>query len=207
MTYDTDWRDIEGCFSFAAFYDWVAANRTSYAWHGVEVGALYGQSAAYLAEALRRYYMPSFTERLDVVEIDDNEAIIRGHMRRFTGIGQIHSPMSSVDASKLYADASLDLVYLDGDHSYDGVRSDIDAWLPKVRSGGILAGHDFAHYFPGLMRAVLESFPALNVWRGSEWPDENVVAGPRLDAAEKDFRTRSARGEPRDYLATWWVRI
>jgi hypothetical protein len=38
---------------------------------------------------------------------------------------------------------SLDCVYLDADHSYDGVCDDLRTWWPTVRVGGILAGHDF----------------------------------------------------------------
>jgi len=36
-----------------------------------------------------------------------------------------------------------DFVYIDGDHSYEGVTADIEHWMPKIREGGILAGHDF----------------------------------------------------------------
>lgn len=51
--------------------------------------------------------------------------------------------MLSVDAAQSCEDGSLDFVYLDGDHSYEGVKSDLTLWWPKLRSGGILAGHDF----------------------------------------------------------------
>lgn len=37
----------------------------------------------------------------------------------------------------------VDWVYLDADHSYDAVKADIAAWLPLIRPGGVLAGHDF----------------------------------------------------------------
>lgn len=37
----------------------------------------------------------------------------------------------------------LDFVYLDGDHSYEAVKADIRAWWPLIKSGGILAGHDW----------------------------------------------------------------
>ena len=53
----------------------------------------------------------------------------------------------------------FDLVFLDGDHSYSGLKADIEAWLPLVRPGGILCGHDFGGQFPGVERAVVEAFP------------------------------------------------
>src|SRR5690606_11229810 len=51
----------------------------------------------------------------------------------------------SVAAAKHVPDGSLDFVYIDADHSYAGVRADIAAWRPKIRAGGIIAGHDYAY--------------------------------------------------------------
>ena len=47
-------------------------------------------------------------------------------------------------------------VYLDGDHEYAAVRTDIEAWWPVVTKGGILAGHDYVHEAPGVRAAVDE---------------------------------------------------
>jgi predicted O-methyltransferase YrrM len=49
----------------------------------------------------------------------------------------------SVAASHGFGDESLDFVYIDAEHTYDGVRADIHAWLPKVRKGGFIGGHDY----------------------------------------------------------------
>jgi hypothetical protein len=48
----------------------------------------------------------------------------------------------SVDAAARFADGHFDLVFLDGDHSYDGVCRDLLAWRNKAR---ILAGHDLGY--------------------------------------------------------------
>ena len=53
-------------------------------------------------------------------------------------------------------DNSLGLVYIDGDHSYKGVMSDIHTWMPKLVSGGIMAFHDYANEDYGVKRAVVE---------------------------------------------------
>lgn len=42
-----------------------------------------------------------------------------------------------------FADNYFDLVYLDADHSYQGIKNDIIHWWPKVRTGGMLCGHDY----------------------------------------------------------------
>ncbi|CAE8628177.1 unnamed protein product [Polarella glacialis] len=62
----------------------------------------------------------------------------------------------SVEAAKGVARGSLDLVFIDGDHSYEACRDDIQAWAPTVRPKGILAGHDYTLSNPGVVQAVNE---------------------------------------------------
>ena len=42
-----------------------------------------------------------------------------------------------------FIDNSIDLIYIDGNHTYDYVKQDLNLWLPKVRKGGMLCGHDY----------------------------------------------------------------
>mmetsp|Transcript_17190 Transcript_17190/g.37296 ORF Transcript_17190/g.37296 Transcript_17190/m.37296 type:complete len:322 (-) Transcript_17190:434-1399(-) len=51
--------------------------------------------------------------------------------------------MRSTDASKFMEDDYFDYVYLDARHDYCAVKEDIEHYWPKVRPGGILAGHDY----------------------------------------------------------------
>lgn len=54
---------------------------------------------------------------------------------------------------------NLDFVYIDGDHSYQGVFDDLCAWTKKVRVGGIISGHDYNHpNLPGIKKAIDEFF-------------------------------------------------
>lgn len=64
--------------------------------------------------------------------------------------------MGSVEASFGFADKSVDFIMLDGDHNYDGIRADIDAWLPKMKPGAIMAGDDYL--WPGVLKASEETF-------------------------------------------------
>lgn len=59
---------------------------------------------------------------------------------------------SSVVACERFHDGFFDLVYVDGDHSVDAVYSDLCCWYPRVKSGGVLGGHDFN--VPSVMWAV-----------------------------------------------------
>jgi hypothetical protein len=49
----------------------------------------------------------------------------------------------SEDAGLLFNNHSLDFVYIDADHSYESVFRDIQLWASKVKSGGVLIGHDY----------------------------------------------------------------
>ncbi len=64
---------------------------------------------------------------------------------------------SSASADR-FEDKSLDFVFIDSDHVYPRVISDIKAWLPKLKSGGIIAGHDYCEEHPGVIQAVNEIF-------------------------------------------------
>lgn len=63
-------------------------------------------------------------------------------------------PMSTVGAATMVARESLDMVYIDASHRYEDVLEDLRSWIPKVKVGGWIAGHDYARQFPGVIRAV-----------------------------------------------------
>ena len=60
--------------------------------------------------------------------------------------------LPSLTAAALFRNESLDVVYLDARHDYYSVLRDLAAWWPKLRSGGLLAGHD---YVTGLIEGTL----------------------------------------------------
>eukprot|EP00933_Yihiella_yeosuensis_P032566 TRINITY_DN26187_c0_g1_i1.p1 TRINITY_DN26187_c0_g1~~TRINITY_DN26187_c0_g1_i1.p1 ORF type:complete len:391 (-),score=74.94 TRINITY_DN26187_c0_g1_i1:22-1194(-) len=71
---------------------------------------------------------------------------------------------TSLAAADDVQDASLDLVFIDGNHTYLGAKEDIAAWRSKVRPGGFISGHDWNHRHDGVTRAVPESFPPEELW-------------------------------------------
>jgi hypothetical protein len=66
----------------------------------------------------------------------------------------------TVDAADQFEDYSLDVVFIDADHSYEGCRRDIIAWRSKVKPGGLLCGHDYANKNGDVKRAVDEQIGA-----------------------------------------------
>jgi hypothetical protein len=63
--------------------------------------------------------------------------------------------MMSTEAALQFADNSIDWVYLDANHDYAFISQDIQTWYPKVRSGGVLSGHDYRPWY-GVFDAVNE---------------------------------------------------
>ena len=64
-------------------------------------------------------------------------------------------------AVKQFEDKSLDYAFIDGEHTYQAVKEDITLWLPKVKKGGWIGGHDYRNLprFPGVQQAVDEMLP------------------------------------------------
>jgi SAM-dependent methyltransferase len=63
--------------------------------------------------------------------------------------------IASREAVSLFAPASVDLVYIDSIHTGDAVRLHISEWRPKLRRGGIIAGHDYdPEIWPEVVNAV-----------------------------------------------------
>ena len=77
----------------------------------------------------------------------------------------------SDNASKQFDKESIDFVFIDGDHSYESVKTDINCWEPKVKEDGLIMGHDYN--WGDVARAVGERFTEVwilsdNVWAASK---------------------------------------
>jgi hypothetical protein len=84
------------------------------------------------------------------------ERIFDARVANFKNVKKLR--MTSRAAVSLFAAASLDFVYIDGIHTYAAVRSDIERWLPRIKPGGMIGGHDFsASDWPGVVRAVIDT--------------------------------------------------
>lgn len=125
----------------------------------VEVGCHRGKSSSFLAVEIansrKKIELHCIDIWLDVAQRDaflENMKPVRKYYTK-----AYHS--SSMDAVHLFLNESVDFVFLDAFHSYEEVRNDIAHWLPKVKPGGVLAGHDYFDdptVWPGVRKAVDE---------------------------------------------------
>lgn len=81
----------------------------------------------------------------------------------------------SLRMSGMFDDESFDIVFIDGDHSRAACEADIVAWLPKVRRGGVICGHDYGHpKLPGVKEAVDTFFPSVALYDDYVWLAERA---------------------------------
>jgi hypothetical protein len=55
-----------------------------------------------------------------------------------------------------YIPNDLDFIYIDGNHDYEYIKKEIDLYYPKIKSGGVIAGHDCSTSFLGIIKAVTD---------------------------------------------------
>lgn len=86
------------------------------------------------------------------------------------------------ESVKTFDDKTVSFAFIDADHGYDAVKRDIMDWLPKIKPGGILAGHDYTDpNFPGVRQAVDELLPEFTIFNPSSW----VLTPEQVQSAQK----------------------
>jgi len=184
------WYEIDGWFNWRAAQE-EAANRFPDGSRFVEVGVYLGRSVCSLAEVVERSGKQITVIGVDTCRGSGPEGL-RGKDFHAAAVqqgggtfaGTLHKNIldcgfadkiqliiaGSVAAAALFPDASLDWVHLDARHDYASVKADIEAWLPKIRSGGWLSGDDYnEEKWPGVVKAVTDLLPHSTAWSNQQW--------------------------------------
>jgi len=145
---------------------------------GAEIGVFEGDTTAYLLTALPGIHMltcvdPFVHYPAQTVTLNPNkpkfhdadfDKVMLTFMRRTEPFrSKVHLIRAfSTEAVPIIADGSLDWAFIDGNHAYEFVSTDIRDWLPKIKPGGLLTGHDWnvkgSQRNFGVNRAVKEAF-------------------------------------------------
>jgi predicted O-methyltransferase YrrM len=159
MVSTDSWQFIPGWFDYSDLYDFAVAEAPDGA-NFLEVGCWLGRSTCYLAGVIAQS-----GKRISVTVVDtfrgvpDDElqamlAAYGGSVRaafednlRKAGVAPLVQIVQedSKTAHRHFPDGFFDFIFIDAAHSYERVRDDIINYYSKVRKGGILAGHDYAH--------------------------------------------------------------
>lgn len=135
----------------------------------VEVGSWKGKSAAYLAVEIINSKKNILLDCIDTWKGSAEHAhdsyiksnsLYELFIKNISSLSSVINPirMDSVSASKQYENNSIDFVFIDANHEYTYVKKDIESWFPKVKVGGIIAGHDYRNGWGDVDRAVDEFF-------------------------------------------------
>lgn len=119
---------------------------------GAEVGVMHGGFSRIVLASWRgqKYYMVDlwapqsrevYRENTDGIDYEAKYLNCRTIAEEYPIVYIIRD--FSVNAAKQVPNGSLDWVYIDANHAYSAVIADMDAWWPKLKSGGLFAGHDY----------------------------------------------------------------
>lgn len=153
MNFEDTWKEAEKITGFLfkeegkALYD-VALQMPDNG-IAVELGCYCGRSSRVIVEAVKErrgklYSVDSFVEGFDGVPTIPGEALrqyTKYILNPFYDYAELIKK-NTIRASKFF-DQPIDFLFIDADHSYSGVVQDCLHWLPKLKSGGRVAFHDY----------------------------------------------------------------
>lgn len=125
----------------------------------VESGTYMGASAFAMLRASSRPHLWC----VDPFAVAGTEKVTRYFLRDYISKGRCEIlPKRSPEASKQldHMRGFLDMVFVDDGHAFENVKEDIECWLPLLRKGGLLCGHDYEHPDNDVTRAVKLLLPA-----------------------------------------------
>ena len=153
------YQNIDGFFNFSDIYTEMVNKFTNGA-HFVEIGSWMGKSSIYMGIEIINSKKNIKFDCIDNWKYGNGDIIYIKFLKNIKTISNRinHYRLDSVKASTLYQDSSLDFIYIDASHEYNDVKDDLYHWYPKLKKGGIIAGHDYHNRFSGLKKAVNEFF-------------------------------------------------
>lgn len=175
------YQNLEGWFDYESLYQHVVQKYPSGS-HFVEIGIFKGKSAAFMAvEILNSGKQIKFDcvdtwygspEHFSGESCEDKDVVdgklYQKFLENMTPVKGLYTPVrtTSLLASRLYQDQTLDFVFIDAEHTYAAVKEDIAAWLPKIKRGGMIGGHDWV--WPEVRNAIEDSLVDINS-EGNYW--------------------------------------
>ena len=126
----------------------------------VEIGSFSGVSSDLFARYCETLYCIDIWDKDPSYQEIDPKPLTRAKFE-FAQVWASHGniiPIQgfSIESAQLFQDSTLDMVYIDGRHDYPSVKDDILAWLPKIKPGGWLTGHDIDLDGDRVLKAVTE---------------------------------------------------
>lgn len=173
--------NVPGWCDFTEFYSYIA-ELVPNGGMVCEVGTWLGSSAIHLARELQKWnktktkivcvdtWAGGPEHETLVKDLGGPQGVYEAFMKNVEQAGVLHAirPViaPSLSAAKRFKPRSFHSVFIDADHSAAAVRADIAAWAPKVKRGGILAGHDYDY---ASVRGEVSAYSEAAGVRINEW--------------------------------------
>lgn len=140
---------------------------------------------------------------------DDVYATVCSHNRRYDSFSRLIRS-AFADACGQFAEGSIDLLHIDGCHSYEAVRRDFETWLPKLSERGVILFHDIAEYANGfgvhrLWEELRARYPSFEFRHGHGLGVLGV--GEKLPAALRDLFHATANFTVAQTIRTAYERL
>lgn len=144
----------------------LAANRNV-----LEVGAFMGLSAWGMAITAKSVVsLDTFRANSAGQQQMDELTTLDDYSRAVSRFQNVRWHIGTSEQGAAYGLGDFDMIFLDAMHTYEDVKADIERWWPRVKSGGLMAFHDYGHdHFPGVKQAVDERF--------GELPNREITLG------------------------------
>ncbi len=118
---------------------------------GVEIGVHHAATTHHLVQYSQKL---GFLYAVDpYIDRDHRYYVVQNKLHKFTQCMILR--MTSESAAN-FINSELDFVFIDGDHHYEAVLLDLEKWVPKLKPGGLLMGHDWCRKKEDVVKAGTE---------------------------------------------------
>lgn len=147
--------------------------------HFVEIGAWKGKSTSFMAVEIKNSGKKIKFDVVDTFKGSSehqnlpciiNDTLYQEYLNNIEPVKELINTIvgDSSNIAGMYADDSLDFVFVDGDHTHEGVLKDIIAWYPKIKPGGYLCGNDiFQKGHEGVYQAIIELLDSVDIYQNN----------------------------------------
>jgi predicted O-methyltransferase YrrM len=145
----------------------------------IEIGSFVGESTVLFAQSFKKViaidpFEADYDPQDPTSYLFEFDNVYQTYLDRITVYSNIETIVdTSDDAVKELVGKEFDFVYIDGLHTYEGVKTDITNYLPLVKKGGVIGGHDYTNqisHLVGVYDAVNEMFGKPDkVFKDNSW--------------------------------------
>ena len=176
----------------------------------VEIGSFKGKSTVMLARVAMHYGLGPVVaidpHNFNNVELEEHRTVpgassyqeFLDHLRA-AGVAdrvEVHRAYSSEVAAGW--NRPIGFLWIDGDHSYQGARTDFDGFIPHLLPGGVVAFHDALHEFAGPIRVFVEDvlrsdrFGAAGFVQSIAWAQFTPQCGAKFQSRRAALERKAA---------------